>query len=229
MSSADRATPNERFDPRDHEARRGKLRVSPVVAMVSIHVPTRARRRHIGSRRAAEIRSTRLGATQPVSSRRSRRRSTRPCERDFRPIGFPVSGRRFDLPAYEDAASRCSRRSRSTRPCGRDLRRIGFPASRRRLRSTCASRCSWPVRSTHQCGAREGAAPPRHSLASWRISSTCQCGRDVRRIGFASSPATVSIYVPMRVSPRPPRCDVVSCCLRPISLHAPMWARRQTY
>jgi hypothetical protein len=129
------ATPNERFDPRDHEARRGKLCVSPVVAMGSIHVPMWARRRHIGSRRAAEIRSTRLGATQPVSSRRSRRRSTRPCERDFRPIGFPVSGRRFDLPAYEDAASRCSRRSRSTRPCGRDLRRIGFPASRRRLRS----------------------------------------------------------------------------------------------
>jgi hypothetical protein len=91
-----------------------------------------------------------------------------------------------------------------------------------------ASRCSWPVRSTHPCGAREGAAPPRHSLASWRISSTCQCGRDVRRTGFASSPATVSIYVPTRVSPRPPRCDVVSCCLRPISLHAPMWARRQT-
>ena len=67
-----------------------------------------------------------------------------------------------------------------------------------------ASRCSWPVRSTHQCGALEGAAPPRHSLASWRINSTCQCGRDVRRIGFASSPATVSIYVPMRVSPAHP-------------------------
>ena len=67
-----------------------------------------------------------------------------------------------------------------------------------------ASRCPWPVRSTHQCGAREGAAPPRHSLASWRINSTCRCGRDVRRIGFASSPATVSIYVPMRVSPAHP-------------------------
>lgn len=197
------------FDPRSHVGATPTYRVSES-RRNSIYAPMRAR-------------------PDPVSSRRSRRRSTRPCGRDFRPIGFPVSGRRFDLPAYEDAASRCSRRSRSTRPCGRDLRRIGFPASRRRLRSTCASRCSWPVRSTHQCGAREGAAPPRHSLASWRINSTCQCGRDVRRIGFASSPATVSIYVPMRVSPRPPRCDVVSCCLRPISLHAPMWARRQTY
>ena len=115
------ATPNERFDPRDHEARRGKLCVSPVVAMVSIHVPM-----WVSENRRNSIHAPMRARPDPVSSQRSRRRSTRPCGRDFRPIGFPVSRRRFDLRAYEGAASRCSRRFRSTRPCGRDFRRIGF-------------------------------------------------------------------------------------------------------
>src|SRR5271156_4992734 len=75
------ATPNERFDPRDHEARRGKLCVSPVVAMVSIHVPMWAR----PDPRALDGRDG-----DPHAH----------VGRDLRPIGFPVSRRRFDLRAY---------------------------------------------------------------------------------------------------------------------------------
>jgi hypothetical protein len=69
--------------------------------------------------------------------------------------------------------------------------------------------------------------PPRRGTASrpWQINSTCQCGRDVRRIGFASSPATVSIYVPTRVSPRPRHSLLL---LATDFAPAPTWARCQT-
>ena len=71
--------------------------------------------------------------------------------------------------------------------------------------------------------------PPRRDTASRpgdRLIPRADVGATSDGLGFASSPATVSIYVPMRVSPRPPRCDVVSCCCdRFRSTRG--WARRQ--
>ena len=111
-----------------------------------------------------------------------------------------------------------------TRPCGRDFRRIGFPASRRRLRSTCS--LAVPVAGSLHAPmwGREGAA---------RRDTASRPGKLIPRANVgATSDGWVCIVAgdgfDLRAYEgvtRPPRCDVVSCCLRPISLHAPMWAR----
>jgi hypothetical protein len=187
--------------------------------MVSIHVPKWARRRHIGSRRAGEIRSTRLCGRDPT------RELSTLATAVHTPMWARLPPRRFDLRAYQDAASKCSRRFRSTRPCGRDFRRIGFPASRRRLRSYVQPR---GVRGRFAPRTNVGRVrvPPRHTASrpgEFHVPMWARRPTDWVRIVARDG----SIYVPMRVSPRPPRCDAVSCRLRPISLHAPMWARRQ--
>jgi hypothetical protein len=157
--------------------------------MVSIHVPMWARRRHIGSRRAAEGSIYGPMRTQPPGARDGFDPHAH-VGATFDALGFRRVGDDYDLRAPRGARGRFAPRS--------NVGRVRVP----------------PCRDT---ASRPGELIPRANVGA--TSDGLGSHRRRRR----------SIYVPMRVSPRPPRCGAVSCCLRPISLHAPMWARRQAY